>query len=338
MFARRVDHVAAIAAVICTQLSFVQCPSLPCMDANAWQALAARMMAAQQPPPASFWQALYSLASVPNQAQASSSSQGASAYGYPGSGMNSNQSASDAALSYAAMLQLSEQARLIAAAENQMQPPSTSAHDADLKAMLREVVRTEMKDFKAKDVVKEKKEKPADADELKKVEQHNQTEDKLDRDRRMYEESRAEETKRSDRRAVQMARDAYLAEQKEKEKEQASNKTAPAPAVKSSLRCCGGYKVQGGFIEVFSKFKPHHTICKSPGKDADQAVATDSEPEKTVPETSFRSPVPVEPPYPPHLPGPPPDGINMPPPPVDITKKNKRHLVLLQSVTCASVC
>ena len=83
------------------------------MDAAAaWQALANALMGAQQPS-ASVWQTICPLQAMQNQAASSSGSQPTGAFGFPGTGAHANQSASDAALNYATMLQMSEQARLL---------------------------------------------------------------------------------------------------------------------------------------------------------------------------------------------------------------------------------
>ena len=314
-----------VSAVVQSQVEPPAGPFVLDMDAAAWQAVAARMLATQQPPPPSFWQAVYSMTATQNQGQASSSSAG---YVFPGSG----QSASDAAMSYAAMLQLSEQARLIGLAESQSQAPLNPPGDEDWRSMLRELVRTEMKEAAAKDAAKDKKEKHEACQEAK-LEAHNQVEKQLDTDRRAYEQSRLEESKRSDRRAIQIARDAYRKEQQEKQdavKRTDGDFMQPTPKARPGLRCVGGYRVEGGYIQVFSKFKandPKDHACDSSGKEVLETPVVEKE--KDVKEAPTSSKMPVEPPgLPPHLPGPPPPGINPPPPPVDIATSKTRFLGL----------
>ena len=81
-----------------------------------------------------------------NQAASSSGSQPPGAFGFPGNGAHANQSASDAALNYATMLQMSEQARLIGMAESTLTSSSPPSNEHDLKNKIREVVRMEMKE------------------------------------------------------------------------------------------------------------------------------------------------------------------------------------------------
>ena len=308
------------------------------MDAAAaWQALGNALMGAQQPS-ASVWQTICSLQAMQNQAASSSGSQPTGAFGFPGTGAHANQSASDAALNYATMLQISEQARLIGMAESTLTSSSPPSNEHDLKNKIREVVRMEMKEAAAKNAASDVRAKVAEGSDKKLLEEKHAAENeaKLDKDRRKYEKEREEETKRSDRRAITIAKEAYQRE--EREKEQAANKAAsedpPPPKARPGLRCVGGYKVEGGYIEVYSKFKPHHIICKETKTEsttkASEEEVINVEDNKAVSTGTFKTPAPMPPPYPPHL-GPPPQGINPPPPPVDVEATKKRQL---RSITC----
>ena len=224
------------------------CTTPGTMEASPWQLLAARLLATAG-------------------AAASSSSQSPAqpmGLGYPGSGC---QNAGDAAQVYALYTKLAEQARLAAVAETQLlqQTPAPSSQD-DVKEAVRQMVRQEMQAARSEHKPVDKDNKLAKED----IDGQNAAEEKLDADRRAYKAERAQDTAASDRRTTQYARDVFLKEQKAAEEAQKSKKSGPAPpASRPNLRCVGGYRIQGGYIEVWSRFR----ACDKNSDPAEETTA-----------------------------------------------------------------
>ena len=309
------------------------------MDAQAVQALLARVLATSPS-----FQSPAVWGSVPGQTPAASSAASSSAYGFPGQGANANVTPGDAAQAYAAMLQLSEQCRLAAVAES-MLTPTTS--DEQFAQRVREAVRQELA---ASSVSQEKPELPRKADRDDGVAeatlQHNKDEAKLDQERREYEADRLKETREYDRRAIDFARAAHKKECEELQADAAKDKSymAPKPKRRPQLKSVGGYRVAGGVLEVFTRFRPEREDVpdktdkndkSSSRKNADDAPQkTSQEPEqkpeqKRVKEAGKKDDGklrPCSPDYPPAGRDKRPYGVNPPPPPVDIYKKEKEYL------------
>ena len=295
------------------------------MDAQTVQALLTRVLAstpAFQSP--AFW------GNVAGQPAATSASQSSTAFGYPGQGANANIAAGDAAQAYATMLQLSEQCRLAAVAESMLSPAST---EDQLSQRVREAVRQELaaKNLNAekpKVVTKETAEEAAAEATMA----HNKKEAKLDSDRQEFEAERLKESRELDRRAIDFARAAFKKETAEQDAREAKNSSsfmAPTPKSRAQLRSVGGYRVTGGVLEVFTRFR-------ADAKDVqkDDTVSSDKKAEEEAPlprkdDEKQKEPAklrPRSPDHPPRARDKRPYGVNPPPPPVDIHKKDDKHL------------
>ena len=178
------------------------------MDPQVVQAFAALLAGAgatQQPQP-SWLQQLAAAAAAGTQTSSASS---ASSFGYPGTGLFASQSATDAAQMYGYMMQLAEQAKLVASAEAQSASPVPSPRsEEELRNKVREVLRSELapgnvkapplkqtQDPKASDP----QDAPAEAD----------PEQALDQARREYEAERQKEGHEVDKKAIRFAKDFY---------------------------------------------------------------------------------------------------------------------------------
>ena len=133
-----------------------------------------------------------------------------------------------------------------------------------------------------------------------------------------------------------------MKEKKAAEEAQKINKKSapPPPSSRPNLRCVGGYKVQGGYIEVWSRFRSYDknsdpsqdTVVEevneqpsearpSGDKDRDKEVRKDADVAKKDRKEATAKLRPREPDYPPGC-----KNINPPPPPVDWKKEGKRRL------------
>ncbi|CAE7248209.1 unnamed protein product, partial [Symbiodinium pilosum] len=287
------------------------------MDPQVVQAFAALLAGAgatQQPQP-SWLQQLAAAAAAGTQTSSASS---ASSFGYPGTGLFASQSATDAAQMYGYMMQLAEQAKLVASAEAQSASPVPSPRsEEELRNKVREVLRSELapgnvkapplkqtQDPKASDP----QDAPAEAD----------PEQALDQARREYEAERQKEGHEVDKKAIRFAKDFY----------------------------------DRGILEVFARFKPappeEEQKPDKPDKPvAEPAVKKNAPKEKPTVvdlvqdnrERLVGKKKPREPPYPPKgmekksdkKEGPYPN-INPPPPAVDIMKDGKRTLRCIRAV------
>ena len=302
------------------------CTRLCTMEPSPWQLLAARLMAT-------------------GGGAASSSSQTAApamGFGYPGSG---SQTAAEAAQAYALYTQLAEQARLAAMAETQMLQQAASSQD-DVKEAVRQLVKQEMQAARSENQTVDKEKKPANEDN----DGSTAPEKKNDADRapeKKTDAERAGATAASDKRTIQYARDVYLKEQKAAEEAQKSSKKSgpPPPSSRPNLRCVGGYKVQGGYIEVWSRFRPFDKksdvaqettadeVTEQPEDARDARASSEKEVRKAKDHRKDSTATkddrkdktaklrPREPEYPPGC-----EGINPPPPPVDWKNEGKRIL------------
>ena len=251
-------------------------------------------------------------------------------YGYPN---NAAQSPGEAAQAYASMLQLAEQARLAAVAES-MVPSGTN--EASLAQTLREVLREEMATL-------QQQQTKAAADTEKAVAAHNQDETNLDSARQAFEAERLKESRELDRRGISFAKEAYKKEQAEQEV--AVKKELylhPKPKSRPELRSVGGYKVDGGILEVFTRFRPNATPVSEAREKAEKSSSHDKTedkpdrktedkdvqlPQKDVKEVKKSGLKPREPDHPPRRPF----GVNPPPPPVDIHESKKRYWVSMEA-------
>ena len=299
------------------------------MDAQTVQAFLARVLAttpAFQSP--AFW------GGAAAQTPAASASASSSAYGYPGQGANANIAAGDAAQAYATMMQLAEQCRLAAVAESMLSP---ATQEEQLFQRVREAVRQELA---TQNVNADKpKEKPKVASKETEDEgaaeatlAHNRTEAKLHADREEFEAERLKETRELDRRAIDFARAAFKKEQADQEVRDAKNSwsfVAPTPKSRAQLRSVGGYRVQGGVLEVFTRFRPdgkdfsqkNETATSEKNPEEEKPAAKEDEKKKDPAELRPRSPD-----HPPRARDKRPYAVNPPPPPVDIYKKEEKHL------------
>ena len=318
------------------------------MDPQLAQAFAAFLAGAagtQQPQP-SWLQQLAAAAAAGSQPSSASS---ASSFGYPGTGLFASQSATDAAQMYAYMMQLAEQAKLLASAEAQSASPMPSPRSEDeLRNKVREVLRSELAqgNVKAPPMKQTPDPKPCDPQDVpKEVPKEADPEQALDKARREYEDERQKEGHEVDKKAIRFAKDFYDRDPEKFRARSVEDAKKAAPKTRP-LRSVGGYRVPGGVLEVFARFRPapphEEENADKPEKSAPEpAVKKDTQKEKPtvvdlVQENRERlvgRKKPREPPYPPKgmekktekKDGPYPN-INPPPPAVDIMKDGKRTL------------
>ena len=213
-----------------------------------------------------------------------------------------------------------------------MLPPATT--DEQLSQRVREAVRQELaaKNFnveKPKVATKETAEEAAAEATMA----HNKKEAKLDSDRQEFEAERLKESRELDRRAIDFARAAFkkeTAEQDAREAKTSASYVAPTPKSRAQLRSVGGYRVQGGVLEVFTRFRPD---AKDVGQKDDTVSSEKTADEEAPPprkdDEKQKEPAklrPRSPDHPPRARDKRPYGVNPPPPPVDIHKKDDKHL------------
>ena len=158
------------------------------------QALAALLAGAganatQQPQPN--W--LQQVAALAAGGAQSSSPSSASSLGYPGTGAFASQSPTEAAHMYAYMMQVSEQARLLAQAESQSATPAAAPRtEEDLRKKVREMLKAELADAKLQ-VPASKQGPEAKTADTESVPADAKAEQDLDKARREYELDRHKE-------------------------------------------------------------------------------------------------------------------------------------------------
>ena len=323
------------------------------MDPQLLQAFAALIAGNAAQTQGNPWQHFANLAAAGGQGSSSTSSQ--SPFGYPATGVMAGQTAGEAAQLYAQMMHLGEQARLIAHAESQIPAPAQPAQsEEELRRKVRELVRTEMEKSEPQGT-QASPAKPAqkphlpDCDE---VAAQAQDEIAVDRQRRAYDQERKKESHEVDKKAIRYARDMFQKELDNADVDADGNR--PPPKARP-LRSVGGYKVEGGFLEVFTRFRLPPLRQKLQAEPAEEPLEKQPEkkkeaksnvPDKVVSnrEKLVSTKKPKEPPYPPKGREPKTDNpypnINPPPPAVDITKgsNNKRtlgtHLLRNHVIAC----
>ena len=177
--------------------------------------------------------------------------------------------------------------------------------------------------------------------QTRQIQRDNAAESDLDQQRRAFEAERSKEGKEVDRKAIRYARDHFNSDL-------AKNDASEVQQRYRSLRSIGGYRVEGGFLEVFTRFRAHPELQKKektdPARDDEQKdeeieVVEDKKEDKK--KSSIGSQKPKEPAHPPPerllkaTPKPksasnPHPTINPPPPAVDIYKGSSRCLACSQ--------
>ena len=314
------------------------------MDPQQLQAAFLRMLAGQSAPAqpqGNMWQAVPGFGGAA--ASSSTASAGPSVCGYPGSGIFAGQNPAEAAQMYAQMLQLSEQCRLIAQAEAQTVAATPTGED-DSVQKLREMIRQEVAAATAAEKTLPSKEDPPSKDaHVKEVPRSEAAEAELDKQRRAFEAERSKEDKEVDKKAIRYARDQF-------NNDLAKTDAAEVQQRYRTLRSIGGYRVEGGFLEVFTRFransdlqKKEKTTAAADAKKEDEEVVDEK---KQLPKGSQKPPEPDHPP-PARLlkraekspektkPNPHPS-INPPPPAVDIYKGGSKCLACTSCFTFGS--